>query len=61
MKNMLQPSSTLTNMRILNTEHAKDLYECLLKKQNVSALTLRPISYFDVDLQEQVDFNVEGT
>jgi hypothetical protein len=61
MKNVLPPSSTLTNMRILDTEHAKDIYERLLKKQNVSALTLRPISYFDANIQEQVDFNVEGT
>ena len=61
MKNVLPPSSTLTNMRILDTEHAKDIYERLLKKQNVSALTLRPISYFDPNLQEQVGFNVERT
>jgi len=45
----------------LDTKHTKDIYESLLKKQNVSALTLRPISYFDANIQEQVNFNVEGT
>ena len=61
MKNVLPPLSTLTNMRILDTEHAKDLNERLLRTQNVSALTLRPISYFDANLKKQVDFKIEGT
>ena len=55
MKNVLPPSSILTNMQILDTVHAKVI------KQNVSSFTLRPISYFEVDLEEQVDFKLEGT
>lgn len=40
---LLSCSFDITNMRILDTEHTKDIYERLLKKQNVLALTLRPI------------------
>ena len=60
MPNVLPPSSTLTNMRILDTKLAKYIYEHLLRKQKVSSLTLKFISYFDADLQKQVDFNIEG-
>lgn len=47
---LLSCSFDITNMRILDT--AKDIYERLLKKWNVSALTLRPILYFDAHFQE---------
>jgi hypothetical protein len=41
MKNVLPPSSTLTNMQILDIEHAKDIDECLLKKQKRVNLNLK--------------------
>ena len=40
-----KPKSPLTNMRILDKGHAQEIYDRLLKRISVSALTLRPMSY----------------
>ena len=53
-------TSPLTNMQILNEEHAKEIYARLLTKRTISSLTLRPISYYDVHLGEVMDFKVTG-
>ena len=60
MTNVRAASSSFTNMRILDEEHASEIYARLLTKQSVSSLTLRPISYYDVHLGEVVDFNIRG-
>ena len=57
---MSEPKSPFTNMRILDREHAKEIYDRLLKKISVSALTLRPISYYDVESQSRRNFDVIG-
>ena len=44
MKNVLPPSSTFTNMRILDTEHTKDMYERLLRQTKRVCLNLK--AYF---------------
>ena len=38
--------------------HVQEIYARLLKRLSVSSLTLRPMSYFDSDLQRRVDFDV---
>ena len=55
---VLEATSPLTNMRILDKSHAQEIYTSLLKKMCISSLTLRPMSYYDAHLQAQVDFNV---
>ena len=45
-------------MRILDEEHAVEIYARLLTKKSISSLTLRPMSYYDVHLGEVVDFNI---
>ena len=47
--NVLEPKSPLTNMRILDKRHAQEIYDHLLKRISVSALTLRPMSYYDAE------------
>ena len=48
MTNVRAASSSFTNMRILDEEHASEIYARLLTKRSVSSLTLRPVSYYDV-------------
>ena len=60
MTNVRAPTSSFTNMRILNEEHATEIYARLLKKQSVSSLTVRPVAYYDEHLGEVVDFNIRG-
>ena len=60
MTNVRAPTSSFTNMRILDEEHATKIYARLLTKQSISSLTLRPVSYYDVNLGEVVNFNVRG-
>ena len=54
-----EPKSPLMNMRILDKRHAQEKYD-LLKRISVSALTLRPMSYYDVESQSRINFNVVG-
>ena len=60
MTNVRAPTSSFTNMRILDEEHATKIYARLLTKQSVSSLTLKPVSYYDENLEELVNFNVTG-
>ena len=60
MTNVRAPTSSFTNMWILDEEHATEIYARLLTKQSISSLTLRPVSYYDVNLGEVVNFNVKG-
>lgn len=60
MANVVEPTSPLTNMRILDKEHANEIYIRLLKKQNVSSLTLRPVSYWDVHSKARIEFKLIG-
>ena len=53
-----EPKSPLTNMRILDKGHAQDIYDRLLKRISVSALTLRPMSYYDAESQSHINFDV---
>ena len=53
-------TSSFTNMRILDEEHATEIYARLLTNRSVSSLTMRPVSYYDVNLEEVVNFNVKG-
>ena len=46
---MSEPKSSLTNMRILDKGHAQNIYDHLMKRISVSALTLRPMSYYDAE------------
>ena len=55
-----EPKSPLTNMRILDERHAQEIYDCLLKRISVSALTLRPMSYYDAESQSRINFDVMG-
>ena len=61
MAKVMEPSSTLTNMRILNEVHAHDIYNRILEQHSVSALTLRPVSYYDGESQTQVNFELNDT
>ena len=45
-------------MRILDKEHAREIYARLLTRRTISSLTLRPVSYYDVHVGEVVDFKV---
>ena len=47
MTNVQAPTSSFTNMRILDEEHAKEIYGRLLRKQSISSLTLKPVAYYD--------------
>ena len=60
MTNVRPATSSFTNMRILDEEHASEIYARLLTKRSVSSLTLRQVSYYDVHLGEVVDFNSRG-
>ena len=60
MTNVRAPTSSFTNMRILDEEHATEIYARLLRKQSVSSLTVRPVAYYDEHLGEVVDFNIRG-
>ena len=60
MTNVRAATSPFTNMRILDEEHAKEIYARLLTRRTVSSLTLRPVSYYDVHVGEVVDFKVRG-
>ena len=55
-----KPKSPFMNMRILDKGHAQEIYDRLLKKISVSALTLRPISYYDAESQSRINFDVVG-
>ena len=55
-----EPKSALTNMRILDRVHAQEIYDRLLKKISISALTLRPMSYYDAESQSRINFDVVG-
>ena len=57
---MSEPKSPLTNMRILDRGHAQEIYDCLLKRISVSALILRPMSYYDAESQSHINFDVMG-
>ena len=57
---VLEPKSPLTNMRILYKGYAQEIYDRLLKKIRVSALTLRPMSYYDAESQSRINFDVVG-
>ena len=61
MTNVRAPTSSFTNMRILDEEHATEIYAQLLRKQSVSSLTVRPVAYYDEHLGEVVDFNIKGS
>ena len=52
--------SPLTNMRILDRGHAQEIYDRLLKRISISALTLQPMSYYDAESQSHINFNVMG-
>ena len=58
--NVSEPKSPLTNMRILDRGHAQEIYDCLLKRISVSALTLRPMSYYDAESHSRINFDVVG-
>ena len=60
MTNVRAPTSSLINMRILDEEHATEIYARLLTKKNILSLTMRLVSYYDVHLEEVVDFNVRS-
>ena len=60
MTNVRAPTSSFTNMRILDEEHATKIYARLLRKQSVSSITLRPVAYYDEHLGEVAKFNVRG-
>ena len=45
--NVSEPKSPLTNIRILDKRHAQEIYDRLLKRISLSALTLRLMSYYD--------------
>ena len=47
MTNVRAPTFFFTNMRILDKEHAIEIYARLLTKKNVSSLTLRLVSYYE--------------
>ena len=49
---VVAPTSSFTNMRILDEEYAIEIYTRLLTKQSVSSLTLRPVSYYDENFGE---------
>ena len=55
-----EPKFALTNMRILDRGHAQEIYNLLLKKISIFALTLRPMSYYDAESQSHINFNVVG-
>ena len=55
---VLELKSPLTNMKILDKGHAQNIYDRLLKRISVSALTLRPMSYYDVESQSRINFDV---
>ena len=54
MTNVRAPTSSFTNMRILDKEHATNIYSRLLTKKNVASLTLRPMAYYDERSGEEV-------
>ena len=60
MTNIQAPTSSFKNMRILNEEHATKIYAQLLTKRIISLVTLRLVSYYDVHVEELVDFNKRG-
>ena len=60
MTNIRAPTSSFTNMRIPDEEHATKIYGRLLTKKSVSSLTLRPMAYYEVHGGEEVEFNVRG-
>ena len=55
-----KPKSPLTNMRIFDKGHAQEIYDHLLKRISISALTLRPMSYYDAESQSRINFDVVG-
>ena len=60
------PEGPLTNQRLLNIVHAREVYVLLISEahHDVSLMTLRPISYLDrtngKPRGEEVRFNKEG-
>ena len=60
MTNVRAPTSFFTNMRILDKEHATEIYGRLLTRKSISSLTLRLVAYHDVHKGEEVEFNVRG-
>ena len=60
MTNVRAATSPFTNMRILDEEHAREIYACLLTRRTVLSLTLKLVSYYDVHVGEVVDFKVRG-
>ena len=60
MTNVQAPTSSFINMRILDEEHAIEIYGRLLTRKSISLLTLRPVAYYDVHVGEEVEFNVRG-
>ena len=53
-----EPKSPFTNVRILDRGHVQEIYDCLLKRISVSALTLLPMSYYDIESQSHINFDV---
>ena len=45
MTNVRAPTSSFTNLQILDKEHATEIYGRLLTRKSVSLLTLRPVYY----------------
>ena len=60
MENVIEPTSLLINMHILDKDHAKEIYSQLLKKQNILSLTLKPLSYYDVHLVVYIKLTLIG-
>ena len=58
--NVSKPKSPLINMRILDRGHEQEIYDRLLKMISVSALTLRPMSYYAAESQSRINFDVVG-
>ena len=61
MKNIMESSSPLMNMRFFNKGHIQEIYSRLLIKFTISLLTLKLILHYDAKLQRQVQFDFEGT
>jgi hypothetical protein len=61
MRSIIESSSPLPYMRILNKRHVQDICGCLLKKLIVFLLTLRLVLYYDAKSHRQVQFDFVGT
>jgi hypothetical protein len=49
------------NMRIWDKMHGKEIYDRLSKKLATSLISLRPMSYYDVERHRQIQFDFIGT